>query len=122
MFKITETGLQYKEIKRGDGPIVKKGQKISVLYDVAFSEEDLEQGITIDKYFGKKRPVTFSVGKGEVLKGIDEGVLLMRVGDLMRFAIPSHLGYGERGLVGEVKIPSNAIIYIDLKVRFVEDS
>ena len=56
----------------------------------------------------------FTIGKGQIEKGIEEGVLLMHKGDRAKFILPSHLGYGLMG--DEVKIPSHAILVCDVSL------
>ena len=114
----TESGLEYEDIKRSDGPSMSIGQVVSLQYDIALSYDDLEKGITLDSSYTRKQPISFKLGAGEVLLGVDEGVQTMKVGDLRRLIIPSHLAYGERGLPGI--IPPNSTLFVDIKVRFVE--
>ena len=56
----------------------------------------------------------FTIGNGQIEKGIEEGVLLMNKGDKAKFILPSHLGYGLMG--DEVKIPSHAILVCDVSL------
>jgi FKBP-type peptidyl-prolyl cis-trans isomerase FkpA len=58
--------------------------------------------------------LSFLIGKGEVISGLEEGILLMDVGDKAKFIIPSHLAYG---LVGDDnRIPGKATLIYDVKL------
>ena len=114
----TASGLEYEDIKKGDGPIPKQGQLVSVHYEVALTIEDLDKGKTIDSSNARNSPIEFKIGGGEALRGVDEGVRTMQVGDLRRLTIPSHLAFGERGIPGLV--PPNSTLYVDIKLRYVE--
>lgn len=59
-------------------------------------------------------PKKFTVGQGGVESGLEEGILLLRVGDKAKFILPSHLAFG---LLGDgYKIPSHAVIIYDLEL------
>jgi len=85
---------------------------------VALSLEELEKGMLIDSSYIRKEPLSFTIGSGEVLRGIDEGVRTMKVGDLRRLIIPPQLAFGQRGVKG--LIPPNSTLYVDLKLRYIE--
>jgi len=55
---------------------------------------------------------TFTVGRGEVIKGWDQGMLGMRTAGIRHFRIPAKFAYGEAG-DEEKNIPPNAAIYIE---------
>lgn len=118
---ITSSGLEFEEIKKGDGPPVSSvGQLVSVHYDVALTYDDLDKGNIIDSSNINNNPLSFKVGVGEVLQGVDEGIQTMRVGDLRRLIIPPGLAFGERGIRN--LIPPNSTLYVDIKLRFIESS
>jgi len=54
--------------------------------------------------FDRNQPFTFQIGVGQVVKGWDEGLLDMCVGEKRKLIVPPHLGYGEHG-AGEVIPP-----------------
>src|SRR6185369_13948742 len=86
----TSTGLQYVIEKPGDGPLAKAGQTVSVHYTGW-----LTNGTKFDSSVDRGKPFQFHLGQGEVIKGWDEGVAGMKVGEKRKLTIPSNLGYGE---------------------------
>ncbi len=114
----TQTKLEYEDIKKGDGPIPEEGQTVNVLYEVALSLENLEKGILIDSSYARKEPLSFTLGSGEALRGIDEGIRTMNVGDLRRLTIPPNLAFGKRGI--KDLVPPNSTLFVDLKLRYIE--
>jgi FKBP-type peptidyl-prolyl cis-trans isomerase len=113
----TDSGLEYEDLKGAEGPIINNGTFVSIQYEIALTYEGLDRGELIDSSYQRRTALDFIVGKGSVLKGVDEGVLLMRVGGLRRLLIPSHLAFGERGVSGV--IPPNAKLFVDIKVRYI---
>ncbi|QOR74800.1 peptidylprolyl isomerase [Cruoricaptor ignavus] len=105
----TTSGLMYKITKKGTGPKVEQGQMVSVHY-----AGRLTNGMEFDNSFKRGEPIEFPVGTGRVIRGWDEGLLLLNVGDEATLLIPSNLGYGERGAGGI--IPPNAWLIFDVQV------
>lgn len=96
-------------------PII--GSTVRVHYTGWLAQEDGTPGREFDTSFKRDVPFEFTVGLGEVIKGFDEGVQLMHVGEKRRLIIPPSLGYGERG-VGLV-IPPNATLIFDIELLAV---
>lgn len=105
----TESGLLYKITKKGDGVKATSGKNVSVHY-----EGRLIDGTVFDSSFKRGEPIDFTVGIGQVIKGWDEGIMLLNVGDEATFLIPAELGYGARGAGGV--IPPNAWLVFDVKL------
>jgi len=61
----------------------------------------------------KGKPFSFKVGTGEVVKGMDIGVLGLTVGGERRITIPAKLGYGNRAMGSD--IPPNSDLIFDIK-------
>lgn len=112
-FDKTDSGLRYKIIQKGDGAKAEKGKVVSVHYKGMFSD-----GGVFDSSYKRGNPIDFPLGKGQVIKGWDEGIALLHVGDKARFVIPSHLAYGEHGAGGV--IPPNATLVFDVELMKVK--
>jgi FKBP-type peptidyl-prolyl cis-trans isomerase len=87
-----DSGLKYVEIKEGDGKEAKKGDVVEVHYTGW-----LEDGTKFDCSVDRKKPFTFNLGEGQVIKGWDEGVAGMKEGGKRKLIIPYQLAYGEQG-------------------------
>jgi FKBP-type peptidyl-prolyl cis-trans isomerase len=102
------SGLRYMIYKDEEGPHAEKGQTAVIEYTVKLITGDLVYSSDVD---GTK---TFIIGKGEVVSGLEEGILLLNVGDEAKFIIPSHLAFG---LVGDGNlIPPKATLIYDVKL------
>lgn len=111
-FEVTDSGLRYKMIQKGDGDKAEKGKKVSVHY-----EGSLLDGQVFDSSYKRKAPIDFQLGVGQVIPGWDEGIGLLKVGDKARFVIPSDLAYGSAGAGGV--IPPNATLIFDVELMGV---
>ena len=105
----TDSGLQYVVIEEGDGASPQTGQRVFVHY-----VGTLEDGTKFDSSRDRGRPFDFTIGQGQVIKGWDEGVGDMKVGDRRKLIIPPELGYGARGAGGV--IPPNATLIFDVEL------
>ncbi len=102
------SGLKYKDLVVGAGSEIRTGQKVTVHYT-----GKLQDGTIFDSSVERKIPFEFTIGRGQVIKGWDEGVLSMRVGGKRTLIIPPDLGYGARA-VG--KIPANSTLTFEVEV------
>ena len=112
-FEITDSGLRYKIIHKGNGKAAEKGKTVSVHY-----KGQLADGTVFDSSYKRKEPLEFKVGVGQVISGWDEGISLLQVGDKARLVIPSDLGYGAQGAGGV--IPPDAILVFDVELLDVK--
>ena len=110
----TDSGLKYIINKEGDGPKPTKGQNVSVHYTGY-----LVDGTKFDSSSDRNQPLDFPIGVGRVIKGWDEGIMLLKVGSKAKLIIPPELGYGSRGAGGI--IPPNAILIFDVELIAVSD-
>lgn len=112
---LSSSGLYYKKLKEADStaPLPQKGNKVTVHY-TGWLDENGELGRKFDSSVDRHQPFSFNVGVGQVIKGWDEAVLQMRVGDKWLLKIPAELGYGARG-AGNV-IPPNATLIFEVEV------
>ena len=102
--------VQIEILAEGTGTSTKNGDKVTMhftgmLEDGKIFESSREKGMTF----------SFVLGKGEVIKGFDMGILGMKVGEKRRIMVPSSLGYGAQG-AGNGLIPpdSNLIFEVEL--------
>ena len=99
----TPTGLQYVINTEGTGRQPQRGETVIVHYTGW-----LTNGSKFDSSRDRSKPFEFRLGAGEVIKGWDEGVGMMRIGEIRTFVLPPSLGYGSRGAGGV--IPPNATL------------
>jgi len=105
--------LETKDETVGTGVEAKTGDTVSVHYTGT-----LMNGKKFDSSRDKNQPFEFQLGKGNVIKGWDQGVVGMKVGGKRKLTIPSALGYGERG--SPPNIPPNAGLKFDVELLEVK--
>ena len=105
----TESGLNYEILSPGDGAEAKKGQRVHVHYTGWLTD-----GKKFDSSHDRNKPFSFDLGEGDVIKGWDEGVVGMKIGEKRKLLIPPGLGYGARGAGGV--IPSNATLMFEVEL------
>jgi len=105
----TPSGLKYVIVKSTSGIKPLRGAKVTVNYSGY-----LETGFMFDSSIQNGVPFSFFIGDGRVIKGWDEGLAMMRVGEKYRFIIPYNLGYGEDGIPSIIPPKSNLIFDIEL--------
>lgn len=112
----TPTGLIYVITRRSNGRQPRPGETVVVHYTGV-----LTNGVKFDSSLDREGPLTFKLGAGRVIKGWDEGIAKLRVGEQATLVIPPQLGYGERGAGG--MIPPNAtLIFIVELIGIQEDT
>ena len=107
----TESGLQYKVLKKGDGPKPLSTDKVTVHY-----RGTLLDGTEFDSSYKRGKPASFQVGG--VIRGWTEALQLMNVGSKYQLFIPSDLAYGQRG-AGQ-KIGPNSMLIFDVELLSIE--
>ena len=104
----TGSGLRYSIYEKGTGEKAQTGKIATLKYEVRLITGDLIYSSDED---GLKE---FLIGRGGVEYGLEEGILLLRVGDRAKFIIPSHLGFG---LLGDLdKVPQKSTLIYDLEL------
>jgi FKBP-type peptidyl-prolyl cis-trans isomerase len=108
----TPTGLTIEDLVVGTGDPANAGQKVSVHYTGWTTD-----GKKFDSSKDRGQAFIFSLGRGEVIRGWDEGVAGMKVGGKRKLTIPPDLGYGSRGAGGV--IPPNATLLFEVELLAV---
>ena len=109
----TASGLEYIEVEAGTGAQAAAGKTVAVHYTGKFQD-----GKVFDSSVSRGEPIEFTLGKGMVIKGWDEGIALMKVGGKAQLIIPPALAYGERGAGGA--IPPNSTLVFDVELVSVK--
>ncbi|CAL0304207.1 unnamed protein product [Lupinus luteus] len=112
----TESGLQYKDIKVGQGPTPPVGFQVAANY-VAM----VPSGQIFDSSLEKGQVYIFRVGSGQVIKGLDEGLLSMKVGGKRRLYIPGPLAF-PKGLIsapGRPRVAPSSPVIFDVTLEYV---
>jgi FKBP-type peptidyl-prolyl cis-trans isomerase len=109
----TPSGLQIEEITIGNGANLVPGKLVKVHYTGWLTD-----GTKFDSSLDRGTPFQFTLGKGEVIKGWDEGVSSMKIGGKRKLTIPAVLGYGEKGAGGI--IPPNATLIFEVELLGVD--
>ena len=102
----TESGLTYIITQAGTGAQLKAGDTVSVHYTGL-----LTNGLKFDSSLDRGEPLSFQLGAGRVIKGWDEGLQKLRVGDRATLIIPSAIAYGASGAGGVIP-PDATLIFI----------
>lgn len=107
------SGLYFIETVKGSGKQAASGSVVQVHYT-----GKLLNGLIFDSSYDRGKPLDFTLGKGRVIKGWDEGIALMKEGGEATLIIPSNLAYGEKGS-GEKIVPYSTLIF-EVKVISVK--
>ena len=103
----TASGLTYIVTQNGTGAQLKAGDTVKVHYTGLFTN-----GVKFDSSHDRGDPIEFPLGRGRVIKGWDEGILKLRVGDRAMLYIPPALRYGEKGAGCGAIPPNPTLIFI----------
>ena len=108
-FSKTSSGLLYKFEKENNSHKPSNGNKVKVHY-----KGMLLDGTVFDSSFKRNQPIEFTLGVGQVIKGWDEGISLLGIGDKASFIIPSDLAYGSSGAGGVIPPNANLVFEVEL--------
>lgn len=111
----TSSGLKYIVVQKAKSEVKAEAGKTVTVHYSGF----LDDGTMFDTSVDRSKPITFVLGKGQVIKGWDEGLALMNVGDKYRFVIPSNLAYGA---TAKGPIPANSQLTFDVELLSVADT
>ena len=104
-----ESGLKYVIHEQGEGAQAVDGMSVSVDYYGVTMD-----GKMFDNSFRAGRPYTFPLGAGQVIKGWDLGIPLLKVGGKATIFIPYELGYGEAGSPPNIGPKAELVFYVEL--------
>ena len=110
------SGLKVSDIKVGTGASPRPGQ-ICVMHYTGWLYKNGQKGAKFDSSVDRGKPFEFPLGRGQVIKGWDEGVASMKVGGKRTLIIPPDLGYGA---VGAGSIPPFATLIFEVELLAVK--
>jgi len=102
-------GVQVDTMKEGNGQIPKAGSRVQVHYTGTLTD-----GTKFDSSRDRGKPFEFVLGQGQVIKGWDEGVAQMSIGQRAKLTCSPDYAYGSRGFPG--LIPANSTLIFDVEL------
>ena len=109
----TDSGLKYYIVEEGTGEKIQEGKEVT-LHGIG----TLENGEVFWETRKSNSPFYFVTGTNSVIKGVEEGVSKMRVGDRWIFILPPEIAYGDKQ---RGPIPSNSTLIFDYEVLDISD-
>lgn len=101
--------FKVEKLNEGTGPVCPRGATVQVHYT-----GKLTNGTKFDSSYDRGQPLQFNVGKGEVIKGWDEGIQQLQKGQKAVVTCPPDYAYGAGGIPGV--IPPNATLVFDVEL------
>jgi FKBP-type peptidyl-prolyl cis-trans isomerase len=106
--KTTPGGVKYETLKEGTGEEIKPGQVARMHY-----EGKLEDGTVFEKSPTAGAPFTVTLGTGQLIKGWEEAIPGMRVGEIRKLIVPPALAYRDQQ---NGKIPPNSTLIFEVEL------
>jgi FKBP-type peptidyl-prolyl cis-trans isomerase len=103
-----DNGLIYETLQEGTGPACKSGDTVDMHYTGTFTD-----GKKFDSSLDRNAPLSFTLGSAMVIRGWDEGIPGMKVGEKRKLTIPSDLAYGPKG---KNPIPPNTPLVFEVEL------
>jgi FKBP-type peptidyl-prolyl cis-trans isomerase len=110
---VLPSGVRYVDLKPGTGEEAREGKILEVHYTGWLKDG----GTKFDSTQDCAKPLTLRLGAGDVIKGLDEGLVGMRVGGKRRLTVPPELGFGKEG--GGERIPPDATLVYEVELLAV---
>ena len=101
--------LVSQDIKVGDGAEAVSGKKVTVHY-----VGTLTNGNKFDSSRDRGKGFSFELGRGQVIKGWDQGVAGMKIGGIRKLTIPPEMAYGDKGFSN--LIPPNSTLVFEVEL------
>ncbi len=101
--------LKKEILKQGNGAVAKAGDTVEVHYTGWLTD-----GTKFDSSIDRGQPFSFHLGAGEVIKGWDDGVSGMKVGEKVKLTIPYSMAYGENGYPPVIPAKATLIFEVEL--------
>jgi peptidylprolyl isomerase/FKBP-type peptidyl-prolyl cis-trans isomerase FkpA len=110
-------GLEWTDIKIGSGTAVAAGKVLTIQYTLWLGD-----GTRIDSSADHGNQFQFTLAKGEVIKGLEEGVVGMRVGGIRWLTVPPAFAYGAAGVIATngPSIPPDATLVFVVELLAVD--
>jgi FKBP-type peptidyl-prolyl cis-trans isomerase len=112
--KTTASGLKYETIKPGTGATAQPGRTAVVHYTGTLTD-----GTKFDSSRDRGQPFPVALGRGQVIKGWEEGLAGMKVGEVRKLTIPPNLAYGDNPPPG-APIPPGATLVFEVELMDVK--
>ena len=107
--------LKIEVMREGNGDVAEHGKRVTVHYEGRLTDDTV-----FDTSKSRGQPFGFTIGAGQVIKGWEQGVKGMKVGEMRRLTIPADLGYGATG--ADDVIPPNATLVFDIELLTITAS
>jgi FKBP-type peptidyl-prolyl cis-trans isomerase len=106
-FEKTKSGLRYRKLKETNQTQTRFGTFVKIRYEGRFLD-----GYVFDDTYSKRDPLDFYIGQElQVLRGVEEALLLMKEGEELEVILPSWLAYGKTGSSTGIVPPNTPLVY-----------
>lgn len=107
-----ENVWEKKELKVGTGPVAASGDTVTVHY-----KGTLANGRRFDNTMERNKPETFKLGGGDVITGLDNGIVGMKQGGKRWMRLPPNIAYG---MYGMGVVPQDSVVFFEVELLRVQ--